>query len=574
MTFSQKPLYPANGCLLPTEERDGLLDAYATGELSPEEQQQIASHIAQCESCKHTLIELQQYRNLLQGLFSDTPAPASQHESAQESGPHPTPLLTSRRQRLKRPIVRALLVAIALLVVVTNIFLARVFLTPASDKTASKSHVNNTSSSNATGNWQTLLTFPPVPAIRENYDSQSYPLSIPATASSPADPKTLYLCRIHLSRGHTLLPFTVQHLLYRSDDLGAHWQELALPAPAAGCEIRPDPVKSNIVVLLDDRNGNFISQDRGQHWQHIPPPPGDTDPDAKMLQATSIGGRIYVSGYWTTDLQTWTRWYPLSVSAQTSDEQQNPYPIDLRFLVDPRHPDTIYTDMSPTCPGVKLPAGFPSAGSVLCRSDDAGQSWHLLAGIPLGPGTLDPTYCLAQGYPDTLYVRGIQPFDATKGGLMRSSDGGASWEILHLSSDQDAEITLRCSAYNDRYPYNAQFQGNVTYSVSNSNFTFVDINNLPSRKAYNFALAENGMLYHASNAPVSGNQGAIPAGISVLSGTHWNHLAPLPPAYIIGQSQHKPPSYYMMAIQVLTSQGSSPVILAYDNEHLYRYISQ
>ncbi len=48
MRSYEKPRYPGNDCLLPTDEREGLLDAYATGELDPEEQRQLVSHVAQC----------------------------------------------------------------------------------------------------------------------------------------------------------------------------------------------------------------------------------------------------------------------------------------------------------------------------------------------------------------------------------------------------------------------------------------------------------------------------------------------------------------------------------------------
>ncbi len=585
MRSYKEPLYPGNGCLLPTDERGGLLDAYASGELDPEKQQQLANHVAQCPKCQQTLVELREYHRLLKKLFSDTPAPEGERETnptGQLSGPTPLPTTVTRQQahatipplhrkRFARPIVRVLLVAISLLVIVANIGLVRFFLQMSQKTATPKPHASLTASaiSSATptgivgGKWQTVLTLPPAPALPANDQYPSYPLSIPAITSSPADPTTLYLCRLHLARGASL-PFTVPHLLYRSDDLGAHWQELPLPAPAANCEIRPDPVQANIVVLEDNRNGAFVSRDRGQHWQRIPPPPGAKGPDAWRLQATPVAGRLYVSGYWTSDLHTWTRWYPLPVSSQgPGNPQQSQGPIDLRFLVDPRHPDTIYTDMSPTCPGTRLPAGFPSAGDVLCRSNVDGRSWRLLAGIPVVPGSFDPSYCLVQEKPDVLYVQGVQPYDVTKGGLMRSTNEGASWQIVHLFQDPRVGTSLKCSASNDPYPYSFDSQDPFfTYDVSKSHFAIVGD---AQSNNYNIALTGNGTFYYASDTPEQDGQMTLPTGIAVLSGTSWTRIAPLPPAYAAGRSQHHPPDIYRMMVQVLASNAGPPVILAYDD---------
>ncbi|MEO6890663.1 MAG: hypothetical protein ABI456_14775, partial [Ktedonobacteraceae bacterium] len=337
------------------------------------------------------------------------------------------------------------------------------------------------------------------------------------------------------------------------------------------CEIRPDPVQARSIVLEDDRNGAFVSRDRGQHWQRIPPPPGATGADAWKLQATPVAGRLYVSGYWTSNLHTWTRWYPLPVSSQEfGDERPTPGPIDLRFLADPRHPDTIYTDMSPTCPGTRLPAGSPSNGQVLCRSDDDGRSWRVLADIIIVPGMLDPSYCLVQDKPDVLYVEGSPPGDVTKGGLLRSTNGGASWQIVDLSQYPGIELSLRCSASNDPFPYRYDpHDPFLTYDVSKSHFIMVDD---PEFRDWNVALAENGTLYHASATAEQSGRGVLPAGIAVLAGTRWTRIAPLPPAYAVGFSHHPFPDVYRMAVQVLTTQAGPPVILAYDNGHLYRYM--
>jgi hypothetical protein len=591
MRSYKKSFYPGNGCFLPADEREGLLDAYASGELDSEEQQQLANHVAQCSRCQQTLVELREYHRLLGELFSDTPVPEGEHETSSTEQPGPTPLPPAvthqqahtaipslHRQRFARPPVRILLVAIALLVIVANVGFVHFFLQMTQKAATPKLHTSPTapatSSATPTGmvgeEWQTILTLPPAPALPGSDQYPSYPPSIPSITSSPADPTTLYLCRLHLTRGASL-PFTVPHLLYRSDDLGAHWQELPLPAPAANCEIRPDPVQANIVVLEDNRNGAFVSRDRGQHWQRIPPPPGANGSDAWRLQATPVAGRIYVSGYWTSDLHTWTRWYPLPLSSQDpGNPRQSQGPIDLRFLVDPHHPDTIYTDMSPTCPGTRLPAGFPSAGDVLCRSDNDGRSWRLLAGIPVVPGSFDPSYCLVQGKPDVLYVQGVQPSDVTKGGLMRSTNGGASWQIIHLFQDPQVGVSLKCSALNDPYPYSFDSQDPFfTYDVSKSHFAIVgDAQN----NTYDIALTGNGTFYYASETPAQDGQTTLPAGIAILSRTGWTRIAPLPPAYAVGRSQHHAPDIYRMMVQVLTSNAGPPVILAYDDGHLYRYM--
>lgn len=578
MRLSHKPHYPEPSCPLPPDEREGLLDAYAAGELAPEEQRRLANHVVQCSACQHTLVELREYHCLLRELFSDIPAGQGKRQTGslgQVLSPIP---LASHPRRFRRLVVRTLLVAIVVLFLVANSILLRLFL-PIAQKTAMPlSHVRSTASplssktpgKNAAGNWQTILTFSPAPALPANNEYPFYPPSFPAIVSSPAEPTTLYLCRFHLARGSSL-SFTVPHLLYRSDDLGVHWQELPLPAPAANCEIRPDPVQANIVVLEDNRNGAFVSRDRGQHWLPIPPPPGAQGPDAWKLQATPVAGRLYVSGYWTSDLHTWTRWYPLSLFSQDpGNPQRSQSPIDLRFLADPRHPDTIYTDMSPSCPGTKLPAGFPAGGDVLCRSDNDGQSWRLLAGIPVVPGSFDPSYCLVPEQPDVLYVQGIQLNDVSKGGLLRSTNGGTSWQVVHLFQDLQVQVSLKCSASNDPYPYAFDSQNPFfTYEVSKSHFTIVE-DDQDSLHTHDLALTENGIWYSASALPLQDGQVTLPAGILVFSSAGWTPLAPLPPAYVVGRSHHHSPDLYRMMIQIFPLQTRPPMILAYDDEHLYR----
>ncbi|MDQ2902271.1 MAG: zf-HC2 domain-containing protein [Chloroflexota bacterium] len=591
MTFSEKPFDPANGCVLPPDEREGLLDAYATGELDPHEQQRLARHVAHCPQCQHTLVELRAYHRLLKGVFSAAPASEDGQDSlatGQLSSPTSLPLPVPRQQTppvvspprrrpMARPLVRALLVAAILLILVANGAFVRFFLQTrqarqTTQMTATqKPHASPTASATPVdtlgGTWHTLLTLSPAPKLPP--DDSYYPLGIPAITSSPADPTTLYLCRFHLTRG-SLLP-TVPHLLYRSDDLGLHWQELPLPVPAANCEIRPDPVQAKSIVLQDDRNGAFVSRDRGQHWQRIPPPPGAQGAEARRLQATPVAGRLYVSGYWTSDLHTWTRWYPLPLSYQDPGDSPPVHgPIDLRFLADPRHPDTIYTDMSPTCPGTRLPTGFPPAGQVLCRSDDDGRTWRLLAAIPIVPGMFDPSYCLVQDTPDVLYVRGIQPDGDSRGDFIRSTNGGASWQPIDLVRDPGIGLSLGCSASNDPYPYRPDSAAPFfTYDVSKSHFSMVDD---PQIHEWNLALTENGTLYYASATAEQHGLGVLPAGIAVLAGTRWTRIAPLPPAYAVGLSRHPFPDVYRMAVQVLTSQAGPPVILAYDDERLYRYM--
>ncbi|MEO6889073.1 MAG: zf-HC2 domain-containing protein, partial [Ktedonobacteraceae bacterium] len=298
MTFSEKPLDSGTGCVLPPDEREGLLDAYATGELDPHEQQRLARHVAHCPQCQHTLVELRAYHRVLKGVFSAAPASedgqdslATEHLSSPTSLPLPVPrqpmppAVSPPRQRpVARTRGRALLVAAILLILVANVAFVRFFVqtrqTRQTGQTTAtqKPHASPTASATPVdtlgGTWRTLLTLSPAPKLPADDLYPYYPMGFPAITSSPVDPTTLYLCRLHLARG-SLLP-TVPHLLYRSDDLGLHWQELPLPTPAANCEIRPDPVQARSIVLEDDRNGAFVSRDRGQHWQRIPPPPGAT----------------------------------------------------------------------------------------------------------------------------------------------------------------------------------------------------------------------------------------------------------------------------------------------------------
>lgn len=368
----------------------------------------------------------------------------------------------------------------------------------------------------------------PLPPLAEDTDP-SKPEFLPSLAWSPTAPQTFYLCRAQLEYVAPAPPAALT-VFYRSEDAGVHWTALPLPEAVGSCLLLPDLARPNIVGLEDDRGGNYISKDRGQHWQHVQSPPGWSD--GPSLHMYLVSGRLYAGGYWTTDYQHWTRWYP---DKQASSHFQ-------QLAVDPQHPDTIYTVLD-TCSGTpSLPAGTQS----LCRSDDNGQSWRFLTVFEPVTNPQTPMLCIAAGNPSILYTFGNTPKGAKP---LRSTDGGNTWQIISPSITGSIANPLAgiCGS--------TFFEGDRSATVDDTRFDF------PS-----FASTDTGMIYHTSYSQESIEGIEIPQGVSVLVKNTWKQIAPVP------FPQNTLPPYNLKVLFFPSSMASShPLLLAFDHQYIYRY---
>ncbi len=397
------------------------------------------------------------------------------------------------------------------------------------NSTQPKSFTPTITASTLNQGWKTLWTLPTM-------DSSSYlekAFLKPSMAWSPAAPQTLYLCRVLLDYS-TPAPANALTVFYRSDDLGQHWLALPLPEPAANCAIKTDPTAKDTIVLLDNRNGKYVSHDRGQHWSLIPTPPGWEKAPIEDMNIQPIGNRLYVGGYWTSDLHTWIAWSPSPA-----------YSENLQLVaVNPQQQNILYTSLS-TCSGAPTDQ-IAKFREKLCRSDDGGKTWHYLHTLALSRDTYAPKFCLASDNPSILYASGVSA------GSMRSNDEGHTWTPLPrllggIFGDAPFEV---CSS-----PLSRE-------DVS----TRVDIQIPNQDRQYQFAITNNGVMYHATQQAETLQGATIPAGVTAWNNNQWERIAP-PPLQIDSDVELN-----TSVLWFITKSGHS-ILLAFDRDHLYYYAS-
>jgi len=252
-----------------------------------------------------------------------------------------------------------------------------------------------------------------------------------------------------------LLAGTRDSLLFRSDDAGATWNLLRFPPGTPGTfnALLIDPRASgHFYAGLDAGDsrdsGVYESRDGGEHWSALE---GVRGLRIESLAMAPEDGRVLAAGtsqgvFLTKDGgETWSR---ISVAG-------NPEMQDITALAfDPVHSSTIYAG-TPHLPWKTSDEGanwhsiatgliddsdifsihvdpkrpermLASACSGIYRSENAGEQWTKLRGIP---GTHRRTHIIAQdpNDPDIIYA-------GTTLGLFKSMDAGASWQ--HLNAEQ------------------------------------------------------------------------------------------------------------------------------------------
>lgn len=260
---------------------------------------------------------------------------------------------------------------------------------------------------------------------------------------------------IDAQNGNTLLAGARDSLLFRSDDAGASWRLLPFAPGTPGTidALLIDPNSSgHFYAGLDagdsGDSGVYESRDGGEHWQALAGIRGSrieslafAPSDPRVLAAGTSKG-VYIS---SDGGAGWQR-----ISAENNPEMR-----DITALAfDPVNSSTIYAG-TPHLPWKTLDSGahwqpiatgliddsdifsirvdpkrpelvFASACSGIYRSENGGELWTKLRGIP---GTHRRTHVIAQDPRDAETI-----FAGTTLGLFKSPDGGRSW--LHLSTEQ------------------------------------------------------------------------------------------------------------------------------------------
>ncbi|MFN2543234.1 MAG: WD40/YVTN/BNR-like repeat-containing protein, partial [Actinomycetota bacterium] len=237
--------------------------------------------------------------------------------------------------------------------------------------------------------------------------------------------------------------------LYRTDDGGDHWSQL--DSTGSVRTLFFDPSAADI-LYADGPTGLRRSGDRGRSWTDLAPIPKSGGYFRQYTEAPSAGGTLYVNAdgtgdrglFKTTDSgDTWTD--------VTPPMEDGPDSLASHLAVDPNDADAVYlalettlyvtsdggatwitrsTDLpftygpevlavDPLSPNILYAGGFASDGTVVYRSEDAGETWSPAS--PAG-GTWVRSFSFTTD--GSLIARG------EGGGLWLTTDHAEKWTSL------------------------------------------------------------------------------------------------------------------------------------------------
>jgi photosystem II stability/assembly factor-like uncharacterized protein len=255
------------------------------------------------------------------------------------------------------------------------------------------------------GIWKTTndgVTWTPI------FDHQPV-ASVGAIAVAPSDPKTIYVgtgesdIRSDLASGDGV---------YRSTDAGETWQNVGLHDTRQISRIVVDPQNANIVYVgalghaysPNPERGVFKSTDAGTHWTKVL----DQGPETGIadLAIATDHPNILFTATWHTHRPPWSTYAPID-----------------------------------------------APGSAIFRSQDSGNSWTRVTGLPADDWGR-PAIAVS---PDGRRVYALID-DGKKSGLYRSDDGGDTWTL----KNSDARLTSR-----------AWYFGSITIDPQNPDVFYV-----------------------------------------------------------------------------------------------------
>jgi photosystem II stability/assembly factor-like uncharacterized protein len=227
------------------------------------------------------------------------------------------------------------------------------------------------------------------------------------------------------------------HTIYRSADAGVTW-ELVAGGPDNGwgppgvdtgwpIDLQCDPRDPNRIFANNYGGGNFLSEDGGRTWQNASD--GYTGAQLREVAVDPLNpAHVFAagrSGIWRTDDSgiTWRgMWFK---------------PPDA-----PLGPDWTAIEFDPAQPGRILGSSIP--GHSLVESRDRGQSWQILwpevvnGEFTFGLNAAIVDIAFAPSDPTRIYASLLEPgcdqlhepCMMGNGGVLLSSDGGASWTLV------------------------------------------------------------------------------------------------------------------------------------------------
>jgi photosystem II stability/assembly factor-like uncharacterized protein len=286
------------------------------------------------------------------------------------------------------------------------------------------------------GVWETTSAGETWTSIFDDQDVQS----IGAIAVAPSNPNVIYVgsgeadMRSQISYGDGM---------YKSIDAGKTWKNIGLKDTRQIGRVIVDPRTPDTLFVAalghaygpNEQRGVFRSTDGGATWQRV------------LYKNENVGA------------------------------------IDLAF--DPRDPRTIYASLWATRrpPWTIYPPSIEPGGG-LFKSTDGGDTWKELAGgLPTdGDGRIG--IAVAPSDPSRVYVI-LDNSDAKKGGLYRSNDSGATWQLM----DNDQRIWGRgwyfcVTVVDPKDPDKLYISNTSIYRSADGGKTFIPIKGAPGGDDY------------------------------------------------------------------------------------------
>jgi photosystem II stability/assembly factor-like uncharacterized protein len=236
-----------------------------------------------------------------------------------------------------------------------------------------------------------------------------------------------------------------QRGIYRSQDRGDHWQRMDLPEGRIVWSIQFHPHNPQVMYLGTEGSEVYISHDGGEHWQYLST---IANPDAvQMAFATRILGLAIES----TSPDRMYAALEVGGAARSTDGGKTWQLINRDF--------TGNIDLM-DLHGVALGAADASAVFIanragVWRSRDGGERWENVHLERFSPIVYSRGVQTAPDNPNTLYACVGLNFGSATGGLMRTTDVGATWE--RIDQGMTAQSTTFGVAINRQRPEQVYF---------------------------------------------------------------------------------------------------------------------
>lgn len=232
--------------------------------------------------------------------------------------------------------------------------------------------------------------------------------------------------------------------VYRTTDRGASWEQLHGPFDGTCVwSLAVDPNNSNILFAGTRPPALYRSKDAGKHWEKL---------SAKLPQVCSIGvprmtairvdpadsRKIWASqeiGGTYRSLDGGDTWVRILGGLTESDADSDTHNLNLVPNSEIRSKD----GRSYIAPGKKTTVLVTLVGA-LYATDDDGESMRLIASRMQMPMRYMRGTAVQPGNPSMIFMGVGDTVMGKEGAILRSVDGGLTWEICHLPSKPNSAI--------------------------------------------------------------------------------------------------------------------------------------